>query len=359
VSSAGGSSLQERSRGAALIKNLRLVLQNAAAFADDPGSARLIGLKPGFAVGNWRDSETGLGGGRYPYDVNAVLVPAALAAVARLYDSGLLAPYLSAADRALFARASHMAQVWRARAPPLFDVTISRDAAVHAIETYAAASGVPAAEAVGAVGEGELHFHALALAADGKPVPVMHSDEGFALLFGEPDAPRVDAVVAVLMRPFPAGLMTPAGMLVANPAFAPPALQALFSRNAYHGTVVWSWQQALFAAGLERQLQRTDLSAEIRTHLIGARKVLWSGIEATWSMKNSELWSWSFAAGHYSVVPFGAAAADVDESDAAQLWSTAYLALRRPPEFIGTRTRIVVKDTRTARAVAEGVAGHE
>jgi len=28
------------------------------------------------------------------------------------------------------------------------------------------------------------------------------------------------------------------------------------------------------------------------------------------------------------VVPFGAAAADVDESDAAQLWSTAYLAVR-------------------------------
>jgi hypothetical protein len=144
--------------------------------------------------------------------------------------------------------------------------------------------------------------------------------------------------------------MTQAGMLVANPAFAPSPLQALFSRNAYHGTVVWSWQQALFAAGLERQLQRTDLSPEVRAHLIGTRKVLWSGIEATWSMKNSELWSWSFEAGHYRVVPFGAAAADVDESDAAQLWSTAYLALRPPPELT---------DMRTARAVAGGVAGHE
>jgi hypothetical protein len=28
------------------------------------------------------------------------------------------------------------------------------------------------------------------------------------------------------------------------------------------------------------------------------------------------------------VAPFGSAAADVDESDAAQLWSTAYLAVR-------------------------------
>jgi hypothetical protein len=346
VSPIGGSSAPERSRGAALIDNLRLVLQSASAFAADPGSARLVGLKRGFAVGNWRDSETGLGGGRYPYDVNAVLVPAALAATGRLYDSGLLAPYLSAADRALFGRAAQMAQVWSARAPPLFDVAVSRDVAAHDIESYAAALGVPSEEAVAATGRGDVGFHALALAADGKPIPVMHSDEGFALLFGEPDPASLESAVTVLMRPFPAGLMTPVGMLVANPAYSPPALQALFSRNAYHGTVVWSWQQALFAAGLERQLQRSDLPPEVRAHLIAARKVLWSAIETTWSMKNSELWSWSFEAGSYRVGPFGAAAADVDESDAAQLWSTAYLALRPPHD--------VVKDTRAGRPVAAG-----
>lgn len=330
ASSVGGSGSGVRSRGAALLENLRLVLQSASAFAADPSSAHLIGLKPGLSVGNWRDSETGLGGGRYPYDVNAVLVPAALEAAARLNDSGLLAPYLSAADRPQFAQAAHMAQVWRTRAPPLFEVTISHDAAVVAVRSYAASLPVPAGEAVAALGDGELRFHALALAADGSPVPVMHSDEGFALLFGEPDRERVDGDVTVLMRPFPAGLMTGVGMLVANPAFCTPALQALFTRNAYHGTVVWSWQQALFAAGLERQLQRQDLPAAARAPLDGAQKLLWAGIEATWSMKNSELWSWSFAAGRYHVAPFGAAAADADESDAAQLWSTAYLALLPP-----------------------------
>lgn len=329
ASPVGGSGSGARSRGAALMENLRLVLQSASAFAADPSSAHLIGLKPGLSVGNWRDSETGLGGGRYPYDVNAVLVPAALEAAARLHDSGLLAPYLSAADRAQFAQAAHMAQVWRRRAPPLFEVTIGHDAAVVAVRTYAASLSVPAGEAVAALGDGELRFHALALAADGSPVPVMHSDEGFALLFGEPDPGSVDGDVTVLMRPFPAGLMTGVGMLVANPVFCTPALQALFTRNAYHGTVVWSWQQALFAAGLERQLQRQDLPTAARTHLDGAQKLLWARIEATWSMKNSELWSWSFAAGRYHVAPFGAAAADADESDAAQLWSTAYLAL--PP----------------------------
>jgi hypothetical protein len=119
-------------------------------------------------------------------------------------------------------------------------------------------------------------------------------------------------------------------MLVANPAFCAPALQAKFSRNAYHGTVVWSWQQALFAAGIERQLRRQDLPAEVRTHLLAAQTLLWSAISATRSMNNSELWSWSFKGGHYQVAPFGAAAADADESNAAQLWSTVYLAVRPP-----------------------------
>ena len=330
AAAAGGPGERPGTRGAALVDNLRLVLQTASAFAADPSRANLIALKPGITVGEWRDSGTGLGGGRYPYDVNAVLVPAALDAAARLNASGLLSAYLAGSDRALFARASQMAAVWRAKAPPLFEVVIARKTAASAIEAYAASQGVAAQPALAALGPDELRFHAVALDASGTPIPIMHSDEGFALLFEQLDAARVEEALTALMRPFPAGLMTEVGMLVANPAFCAPALQSAFSRNAYHGTVVWSWQQALFAAGLERQLQRDDLPPAVHAHLIEAQRLLWSAITATRSMNNSELWSWSFAAGHYQVAPFGAAAGDADESNAAQLWSTVYLAVRPP-----------------------------
>src|ERR1700730_12021509 len=321
-----------------------------AAFAAHPDAAHLIGLKPGFSVGEWRDSEDGIGRGRYPYDVNAVLVPAALEAAARLNDSGLLSPYLNAADRALFSGASQMARVWRAQAPHLFEVVIPRQAAGRAIETYAASQAIAAQAGVAALGPDDLRFHAIALDAAGTPIPVMHSDEGFALLFEELDAQRVDRAVTVLMRPFPAGLMTGAGMLVANPAFCAPSLQARFNRNAYHGTVVWSWQQALFAAGLERQLQRRDLPPAMRTHLLEAQQVLWSAINATRSMNNSELWSWSFAAGHHRVAPFGAAAADADESNAAQLWSTVYQAVKPPHTALNASSAAQVGVLRADRA---------
>jgi hypothetical protein len=259
-----------------------------------------------------------------------VLVPAALDAAAQLNASGLLSPYLSVSDRAPFAHAAQMANVWRGKAPSLFDVAIPRESAARAIESYANSQSVMAQPALAALAPGELRFHAIALDASGAAIAVMHSDEGFALLFEELDPARVDRAVTVLIRPFPAGLMTGAGMLVANPAFCAPALQAKFSRNAYHGTVVWSWQQALFAAGIERQLRRQDLPPEVRTHLLAAQTLLWSAITATRSMNNSELWSWSFKGGRYQVAPFGAAAADADESNAAQLWSTVYLAVRPP-----------------------------
>ena len=106
-----------------------------------------------------------------------------------------------------------------------------------------------------------LAFHALSLDDKGEPIPILHSDEGFRLLLTEPAPDELTRCLAAIMRPFPAGLMTDVGLLVANPALASAELRRDFTRFAYHGTVVWSWQQALLAAGIERQLRRADLPA--------------------------------------------------------------------------------------------------
>jgi hypothetical protein len=137
-------------------------------------------------------------------------------------------------------------------------------------------------------------------------------------------------MVTAMTRPFPAGLLTDVGLLVANPAYADAGIAAKFGRNAYHGTVVWSWQQALLAAGLARQLQRDDLPDTTRTRLRDARRRLWHAIDATRALRTSELWSWSYADGRYRMQPFGQGSGDVDESNAAQLWSTVYLAIPPP-----------------------------
>jgi len=168
------------------------------------------------------------------------------------------------------------------------------------------------------------------LTAETKPIPVVHSDEGFELLFGSPSPAGLRQAVAALMRPFPAGLLTDVGVVVANPVYATSAIQAELTQNAYHGTVVWSWHQAVLAAGLQRQLRRGELPTSVKELLRSAQRQLWAAIRSAQTLRNSELWSWSFSAGHFHIAPFGANAADADESNAAQLWSTVYLAIPVP-----------------------------
>src|SRR6202020_3617115 len=87
---------------------------------------------------------------------------------------------------------------------------------------------------------------------------------GFEMLFGRPASVALGQQVTAIMRPFPAGLLTPVGVVVANPVYAAPVVQKKLTRSAYHGTVVWSWQQAVLAAGLRRQLKRPDLPPPLR-----------------------------------------------------------------------------------------------
>ncbi|MEH3099933.1 hypothetical protein [Sphingomonas adhaesiva] len=316
--------------GKALVRNLRYVLSTARPFAQGPAVERLIALKPGRLTGQWRDSEEGLGRGRYAYDVNAVFVPAALDAAARMLRAGLLDAYLTPQDRTALTQAAATAAVWRERAPALFRVDIPAAEASARVRDYARALNIPAEPALASLGNAPLTFHALSLDERGKAVPIVNSDEGFALMFADPSPAELETYVTAAMRPFPAGLMTGIGMLVANAAQADATAQARFTPAAYHGAVVWSWQQALFAAGLERQLARRDLPASTRAVLTRAQATLWRAIQATRATQSSELWSWAYEGGRYRVVAFGAGKQDVDESNAAQLWSTVYLAVQPP-----------------------------
>jgi hypothetical protein len=71
------------------------IMNATAAFAAEGGQTRenLIHLREDELVGEWRDSNDGLGGGRIPYNVNAALVPAGLRAIAALSRAGFFADH--------------------------------------------------------------------------------------------------------------------------------------------------------------------------------------------------------------------------------------------------------------------------
>ncbi|MGT0190788.1 hypothetical protein ACVHYJ_01865 [Burkholderia pyrrocinia] len=320
-----------QTNGSRLVVNLLHVATTAQPFAQQPSVANLIHLRPGEIVGNWRDSTDGLGGGVYPYDVNAVLVPAALRAANAFLARGLLDPYLDAAQRATLASTANQAATWETQAPPLFQVSVPAAQAATDVSAYAPSAGVPA----GAAPSAPLSFYALSLDQQGNPVPVMNSDGGFALLFGSPPDDELQRIVTDVTRPFPTGLVTDAGMLIANPAYANQSLWPKFTSSAYHGTVIWSWQQAMWVAGLDRQLARQDLSAATRALLAQARQTIWQVISNGRDMRTSEMWTWSYVNGQYRTDAFGTRSADATEANAAQLWSTTYLAIRDPQQRAG------------------------
>lgn len=327
-------------QGDALVRNLLWVVERTEAFATNPIASNLVGIKDGRMTGQWRDSEEGLGRGKYAYDVNAVFVPAALDAIDRILESGLLNAYIDEAQRRTLQKARFQHGVWSQRAPPLFVVKLSADEARSRVLAYADRVGVDVDTTLLEKDlSGDIEFNALSLDASGKPIPVLHSDDGFALLLTSPAPAQLERSITALMRPFPLGLLTPVGLLVANPAFADPEVQARFGSDAYHGTVVWSWQQAVLAAGISRQLARTDLPEPLRARLQEARSQLWSAISATNTLRTSELWSWSFSNGHYRAEPFGQDSTHVDESNAAQLWSTVFLSFREADWLGAERAR--------------------
>jgi hypothetical protein len=339
-----------RSYRDALVANLALVLERARPFAEDPAPAAskrglLVALKPNVPVGEWRDSNQGIAFGRFAFDVNAALVPGALEAAAALYQR------LGSAEDA--ARAERYRLAWR-DVEALFRVDLPLTEARANVAAFARSAGLRDTSTelgADATGSGGVYsYYGIALDAGGNALPVEHTDHGFVMAFSEPSDEYLVRVAATLGADFPAGLVSPVGVIVASAALAPPdytltdpkdltrpdddvtvRLADLFTPADYHGTVVWSWQQALLASGVRRQLERTDIGDSARSALAALECKLWAVIDATKSVRSAELWSYQPGPGG---VPeyraFGDDSSDADESNAIQLWSTVYLAVQPP-----------------------------
>ncbi len=232
----------------------------AAPFAAPGGQikANLVHLKDNEGVGQWRDSWWGIGGGRIPYDVNTALVPAALRAIAALSRAGFFPGQPDWADAA-----DKYAQVWEDQTLQFFSVTVKKEDAVSLVKTYVQEAQFTGPDATETITE-DVSFYAISLdGAWNEPlIRTINSDDCFRhFLLNTTNQTQLTSFLSQtadhILRPFPVGLATDIGLLVANPAFGGlPEYASTWDRGAYHGVVVWSWQMAMMAAGLERQLGR-------------------------------------------------------------------------------------------------------
>lgn len=333
--------------------NAELIMNHAGPFAQSPTRDNLLRLKEDQIVGQWRDSSYGLGGGRVPYDVNTALVPAALRSIAALSraSNGTIFP----SHPTWSTLADQYAQVWEDSSLRFFEITVSAPEAITRIESFTASSTFYTGPANTANITSPITYHALALDGNNNlsTVEVMHTDDCFRhFLLNTTDQAQLisflNQTANLILRPFPAGLLTPVGMVVANPALASPdaapVLYANFTNAAYHGTVVWSWQLAMMARGLERQLDRcTSVAstpdfcndAAVLPTVKKAYNALWDVIDRNRQYLSSEVWSFTYSdTDGFVYTPLGnlpppPGVGGSTESNVRQLWSLAFLAVRR------------------------------
>lgn len=354
------------------------IMNITAAFERNQTVDNLIALKPDQIVGQWRDSTWGLANGRIPFDVNCALAPAALYAISSLAAMPGVYPNNSVTQN-WTAVAAQRAKVWEDNTLQFFQYNMTAKTAVARLTEYTSKStfynGPTNGDSASNYStDGTIIDYGLAINSTTSPevIPLTHTDTAFRhYLLNATDAEQlttfINASANAILRPFPAGLSTPIGVVVANPALSNnDVLIANFSNSAYHGTVVWSWQLALMAKGFERHLERchgssnvTDIPSSITnatatpqfcsdkgvyTALKAAYNKLWDIIEHNSEQLESEVWSWTYGGGKngteadfkfspLGVLPPPPGAGSATESDVRQLWSLTFLSVTRNKSF--------------------------
>jgi hypothetical protein len=172
-----------------------------------------------------------------------------------------------------------------------------------------------------------LTFLALSLDGQGRPIPIVSTDVGMRLFVESPGAGGAPAPEEALreVRPvvldYPAGLMIEGlGPVVANDAYAPPAVWTAFDRDRYHSPhVVWGREVNLLLLGLARRI-RAEPDGPAADSLREALRRIRDAAEAS-GLRDQELWSYRIDDGRLSPVRY-ATATDL------QLWNLTDLAVR-------------------------------
>ena len=348
-----------------LVRELALVARMTAPYAAEPTATNLISFEPAdsgrWSPASWRDSGAGYGGGfgRFAMDVNAIWAPHALESLGRIIGAlgslGLPVDALSASVPDLAPNAP--LGRW-ARDPDALRQAVDRwyDASQHFLvrlgpaevrtKVRARLAAMPAAErsywtrvlASTGADRDSLTFLALALDASGSPLGIANTDPATRLFLGERESGvRTDAAstaavlrdVRLFVRAYPVGLLIDrVGPVVANDAYATPAIWRAFDRDRYHSPyVVWGREVNLFLLGVTSHIAAASGSSresasggdgytrELREAITRVR----GAVEG--SGFRSELWSYAPRGDRVVAIRYGSGA-DV------QLWSTTDLAVQ-------------------------------
>ena len=273
-------------RARRMLRELALVSRLTAAYVADPLATNLVSFpqrdSTQWQSASWRDSNAGYAGGRFAMDVNADLGAARARGnrrgVRRATRSGHRSRLRSArgARRCRHRGASPLRArrhgaatrgrcLARSRRPFRGEILSDRNSRTYDGSCRRAAGSRatdigPACSAALPVRD-TLSFLALSLDAAGNPIAVANSDPSTRLFLARRSV-RLGSRLASCetfgssCEPYPVGLFIDGvGPVVANDAYASPAIWPRFESDHYHGPrVVWGREVNLFMLGVMNQI---------------------------------------------------------------------------------------------------------
>jgi hypothetical protein len=353
-----------------LFKELALVATLSTPYGRDPVVENLIASPRLDATHwrsiSWRDSNAGYANGRFAMDINAIWAPRALQAISEIFAA---LRTIGLTDQQLLARVppgfggtmltdylrdptslERAIQNWKG-AVNHFVVTVNPPEIRSRVQQKLAWMQPAERTYWGnvltrtAADTASLTFLAISLDSAGKPIPVVNTDPATWLLLRNASDLSPEAIAAVrrdvraiASRPFPVGLFVERlGPVVANDAYASPAVWEAFKQDTYHSPrVVWGREVNLILLGLANQINgATDGSGKakqptetILPYVDEMKAALMRVYEAvdTSGLKHNELWSYEIIGGALKPTRYGA-------STDVQLWNVTDLAV----QFILTR----------------------
>ncbi len=323
--------------------NFLPLLRNINHLLAEANVGKLIKIEDDGYTGDWRDSNEGLGWGRYPFSVNGVHVPAALEAFHTLLNEkawkrnkllytarkeGLKDLELALVlPKRFLAIRDFWNERWRR-----FLVELPRNVRLQRLRVHQKSVGLKAQRGRRGVPYRD-GFLAVSLDADMRAVPIIQGDTSLALMDLPLSEKGFSAAISPFENSFPDGLFTEAGVLVATAALAnSDHLREIFDRNHYHGEVVWGWPQIALHIALLRRLGRwvtpppqnsrigQSRVERLERRVAGLRRSL-----DNWAV--NELWTWKVVGKKLKPVAYGQEKSAATESNAAQLWSVAALGV--------------------------------
>jgi hypothetical protein len=320
-----------------LLSNLAFVARATAAYVQDPMATNLVSFPRApdgqWISASWRDSRVGYGGGRFAMDVNAIWAPQALESIGTILDALRqldLAPALRDEPLATYARDRRALEravtTWRG-AVRHFQVAVAPGDAAQRVN--ARVNWLPQEEADfwhGVLRQApaptdSLRFLALALAADGRPIPIVNTDPAMLLLLGPLPLERTLELVRPIMRGYPWGLFVDGlGPVTSNDAYASRDVWDAFRQDAYHApTVVWGRDVNILLAGLALQARAAAPGSDVSALRDALHRTM-TAVEQS-GLSHAELWSYQIRDRRLVPARYGT-------SSDVQLWSLTDLAVQ-------------------------------